>query len=208
MAVLVCRRRTANEGRRNSWATMLLRQSRLCFRPAGVEISSGAKTDHGEPIRPRATLAVSPWLFLRRSRLPIRKTSELPNAAPLWASLLRSVLGGVFVVQTERRPSAATKSGDDAVSRESGPFALRRSRPCRVGETNIEEDTARTGHFGSNRLAFPHADLPAPAAKKGRSRTSYQESTPLRSRHGHFRGNRLARPKNPGDAPIWQCRQR
>ena len=26
----------------------------------------------------------------------MRKTSELPNAAPPWASLLRSVLGGVF----------------------------------------------------------------------------------------------------------------
>ena len=44
----------------------------------------------------RATLAVSPWFFCRRSRPPIRKTAELPNAAPLWASVLRSVLGGVF----------------------------------------------------------------------------------------------------------------
>ena len=165
-------RRPANEGRGNSWATMLLQQSRACFRPAGVEISSGARTDHGEPTRSQATLAVSPWLFLRQSRPPIRKTAELPNAAPLWASVLRSVLGGVFVVQTERRPSAAQKSGDDAFSRESSPFLLRWSRPRRVGKTNIGEDAARTGHFGSSPTTFPPANLPVPAAKKRRSRTS------------------------------------
>ena len=65
------------------------------FRPAGLEISSGAKTGHGEPIGPRATASVSPWSFLRRSRLPIQTTSDLPNAAPLRASLLRCVPGGV-----------------------------------------------------------------------------------------------------------------
>ena len=58
---------------------MPLRQRRLCFRPAVVVLSSGAKTDHGEPMRTRATLAVSPWLFIRWSSLPIRKTSELPD---------------------------------------------------------------------------------------------------------------------------------
>ena len=60
-------------------ATMPLRQRRLCFRPAVVVLWSGAKTDHGEPMRTRATLAVSPWLFIRWSSLPIRKTSELPD---------------------------------------------------------------------------------------------------------------------------------
>ena len=58
---------------------MPLRQRRLCFRPAVVVLSSGAKTDHSEPMRTRATLAVSPWLFIRWSSLPIRKTSELPD---------------------------------------------------------------------------------------------------------------------------------
>ena len=89
-------RRNGGQGRGNRWASMLLQQSRLCFRPAGVDLPSGAETDHGEPARPRAALAVSPWFFCRRSRPPIRKTAELPNAAPLWASVLRSVLGGVF----------------------------------------------------------------------------------------------------------------
>ena len=58
---------------------MPLRQRRLCFRPAVVVLSSGAKTDHSELMRTRATLAVSPWLFIRWSSLPIRKTSELPD---------------------------------------------------------------------------------------------------------------------------------
>ena len=59
-------RRNGDQRRRNSWATPRLQLRRLCFRPAGVKISSGTKTDHGEPIWPRATLAVSPWLFLCR----------------------------------------------------------------------------------------------------------------------------------------------
>ena len=133
---------------------------------------NGNETDPGEPTRPGATSAVWPWLFLRQSRPPIRKTAELPNAAPLWASVLRSVLGGVFVVQTERRPSAAQKSGDDAFSRESGPFLLRWSRPRRVGKTNIGEDAARTGHFGSSPTTFPPANLPVQEGNKRRSRTS------------------------------------
>ena len=56
-----------DQGRRNSWAAIMLQQIRLCFLPAGVDLSIGERTDHGEAIRPRATPAVSPWLFLRRS---------------------------------------------------------------------------------------------------------------------------------------------
>ena len=89
-------RRNGDPGRPNTWATLLLRQSRLCSRPAGVDLSNGEATDHGGPSRPRATSAVSPWLCPRRCRPRIRKTSELLNGAPPWASLLRSVAGSVF----------------------------------------------------------------------------------------------------------------
>ena len=44
--------------------------------PAGAELASGEKTDDGEPIGPRVTLAVSPRLFSRRSWPPIRKKNE------------------------------------------------------------------------------------------------------------------------------------
>ena len=39
------RRRAANQARRNRWATMPLRQSRLCFRYAGLALSKG-KNQH------------------------------------------------------------------------------------------------------------------------------------------------------------------
>ena len=68
--------------------------------------------------------------------------------------------GWRFFVQTEQRLSAANKTGDDAFSRESGPFLLRWSRRHRVGNTNIGEDAARTGHFGSTALRFPPRTYP------------------------------------------------
>ena len=89
-------RRSGVQGRRNSRATMLLQLTRLCFRPAVVDLSSGGKTGHGEPMRPRATLAVSLWFFIRPSCVHIRRASELRNAAPRRARLLRSVPSGVF----------------------------------------------------------------------------------------------------------------
>ena len=156
-------------------ATTPLRQRRLCFRPAVVVLSSGAKTDHGEPMRTRATLAVSPWLFIRWSSLPIRKTSELPDfrtskRIAALGELLRSVPSGVFFAQTGRRPSAAKKLGDDAVLQQSAPFLLRWSRPRRVGKTGIGEDIARRGHFGSIGIASSPADLPVQGGEKRRSR--------------------------------------
>ena len=39
-------------------------------------MSGGERIDHGEPIKPRAASAVSPWLFLRRSRPDRRKENE------------------------------------------------------------------------------------------------------------------------------------
>ena len=72
-------------------------------RPARVGASSREKkTNHSEPVRPRATSAASPWFFNRRSSLPIRETSELRKAAPPLARLLRSVLGGVFSFSRNR----------------------------------------------------------------------------------------------------------
>ena len=113
---------------------MLLQQSRLCFRPAGVDLPSGAETDHGEPARPRAALAVSPWFFCRRSRPPIRKTAELPNAAPLWASVLRSVLGGVFSFRQNEDQARRT-------SRATTLFRESRVRFCFAGVDAIEWET-------------------------------------------------------------------
>ena len=77
-----------------------------------------------------------------------------------------SCTGWRFFVQTERRLSAANKTGDDAFSRESGPFLLRWSRRHRVGNTNIGEDAARTGHFGSIGIASPPANLPVQEGNK------------------------------------------
>ena len=160
---------------------MPLRQRRPCVRPAVVVLSSGAKTDHSEPMRTRATLAVSPWLFIRWSSLPIRKTSELPDfrtsELPNFQTHRRFGRGfcdlypvGVFFAQTGRRPSAAKKLGDDAVLQQSGPFLPRWSRPHRVGKTGIGEDIARRGHFGSVGIASSPADLPVQGGEKRRPR--------------------------------------
>ena len=42
----------------------------------GVDLTSGKKTDHGEPSGPRATSAVSPWLFSRQSRPATRRKED------------------------------------------------------------------------------------------------------------------------------------
>ena len=154
---------------------MLLRQSRLCFRPAVVGLSNGAKTDHGEPMRPRATSAASPWLFIRRSSLPIRKTSGLPDIRTSKRAVALGEASPIcsqrrFFTQTERRPSAAKKLGNNAVSKQSAPLLVCRSRPHRLGKTNIGEDIARGGHFGSIGIASSPADLPVQGGEKRRSR--------------------------------------
>ena len=69
---------------------------------------------------------------------------------------------------TQRRE----KSGDDAISKESGPFLLRWSRRHRVGKTNVGADIAWRGHFGGTAIAFSSADLPVRVGKKRRSPTS------------------------------------
>ena len=160
---------------------MLLRQSRLCFRPAVVGLSNGAKTDRGERMGPRATLAVSPWLFIRRSSLRIRKTSELPDFR---TSESVAALGEAsplctqwhFFTQTERRPSAAKKLGDDALSKQSAPFLLRWSRPRRVWGKQASGRTLRGGEIlAAPRLRFSPADLPAQVGEKRRSPSNLGE---------------------------------
>ena len=88
--------------------------------------------------------------------------------------------GWRFFVQTERRLSAANKTGDDAFSTESGPFLLRWSRRHRVGNTNIGEDAARTGHFGSIGIASP-----LPRTYPCRRATSDVREQAKRSRGSH-----------------------
>ena len=101
--------------------------------------------------------------------LPNFRTSELPNALPLWARLLRSVPSGVFFAQTGRRWSAAKKLGDDAVLQQSAPFLLRWSRPHRGGKTGIGEDIARGGAFRQHR----HCVLPRGLTRARRRRATF-----------------------------------
>ena len=150
----------------NSCATMLPspRQSR--------RDEQRKKTDHGEPIRHGATLAASPWFFNRRCSLPMRKTSELPNAVPPWASLLRSLLGVAFPF---RRNGGQVRQRSWATTL----FPKRRLRCCSAGvdpigfgETNIGEDAAPRGHFGSIGVPCSPAGLPVQGGEKRRSPTN------------------------------------
>ena len=157
---------------------MPLRQRRLCFRPAVVVLSSGAKTDHSEPMRTRATLAVSPWLFIRWSSLPIRKTSELPDFR---TSKRIAALGEASAICTQwgflRSDGTETERGKEVGRRccfetVGSVVALPESTPAGLGKTGIGEDIARRGHFGSIAIAFSPADLPAQGGKKRRSPTN------------------------------------
>ena len=56
---------------------VLFWQSRHRFLSVGVNLAGRGKTDRGEPSGPRATSAVSPWLFLRQRRPTIREENEL-----------------------------------------------------------------------------------------------------------------------------------
>ena len=134
--------------------------------PAGARVSSGAKTDHGEPMRPRATLAVSPWFFNRRSPLPMRETSELPNAVPPWASLLRSVPGGVVPF---RRDGGHVRQRTWATTL----FPNRRLRCCsaRVGPVGFGGNRHRRGRcaegaFRQRRRSVFHRGLTRAGGRK------------------------------------------
>ena len=79
-----------------------------------------------------------------------------------------------FSIQTGRRPRAAKTLGDGAVSKQSAPLLLCRSRPHRVWGKQTSERTLRAGgnrhrvrrgHFGSIGIAFSPAYLPAQEKK-------------------------------------------
>ena len=153
---------------------MLLRQRRLCFFPAVVDLSSRPKTGHGEPMRPRAMSAASPWLFFRQGSLPIRNASELPDFRTSGRSAFSGESSPIrsrwpVSIQTERRPSVALKLGDDAISKQSAPLLLCQSRPRRLGKTNIGGDIARWGHFDSIGIASSPAYFPGQEGEKRRS---------------------------------------
>ena len=92
-------RQIAGASRRASGSTLPRRQWRLSLGSAVLDLPSGHITDHGGPMGPRATLAVSPRFgFRRSSTAPTagnRMAPKLPNAAPVWASLPRRSPGGI-----------------------------------------------------------------------------------------------------------------
>ena len=134
-------------------------------------MSGGERTDHSEPVGPRATSAVSPWLFIRRSSLPARNTSELPDFRTSGRSAFSGESSPIrsrwrLPIQTERRPSVALKLGDDAISKQSAPLLLCRSRPCRVWGKRTSERTLRAGGISAaSALRFPPRTFPRRWAK-------------------------------------------
>ena len=78
------------------------------------------------------------------------RSSALDESSPICS-------GWRFFVQTERRLSAANKSGDDAFSRESSPCVLRWSRRHRVGNTSTpysQRAAAAASTGGARELFF------------------------------------------------------
>ena len=96
--------------------------------------------------------------------------------------------------------------GDDAASAEPTLLSLRRIRPHAGDELTSARRLRGRGISAATQSRFPTADLPVQANRKCRSRTSYEESTLLRSRHGHFRENVPERTKHLHDAPFRQSR--
>ena len=139
---------------------MLLQQSRLCFHPAEAHLPSGAETDHGEPTRPRATLAVS-YGKLPNFRTQLRFGRVVSDL--YWVAFFRSDSTETTRGAKVGRRRYFERVGSVCASLESTPSS---------GKNKAGENIARTGHFGSIGIAFPRADLPAQETKKRRSRTS------------------------------------
>ena len=153
---------------------MPLRQRRLCFRPAVVVLSSGAKTDHGEPMRTRATLPVSPWLFIRWSSLPIRKTSELPDFR---TSKRIAALGEASAICTQwgflRSDGTETERGKEVGRRccfatVGSVFAPLESTPS-SGENRHRRGHCAEGAFRQHR----HCVLPRGLTRAGRRKATF-----------------------------------
>ena len=143
---------------------MLLRQSRLRFHPAVVDLSSG-ETNRSWRTNAAARHAGSVALVVYPPELSAHTES--------FQSSERSAASGEaspictewrFFTRTGRRPSVAKKSGDR--------FCFAGVYPIGFGETAIREDVARRGHSGSAATAFLPADLPAQVGEKRRSPTN------------------------------------
>ena len=109
-------RRSGDYGRRNSRATMLLRRRWLCFRPAGVDLSSGEKNRSwrtNAAARHVGSVALVFYPPELRAHTESFRTSER-GAASGEASPICTQWR--FFTQTEGRPSAAKKLGDDSIS--------------------------------------------------------------------------------------------
>ena len=127
-------------------------------------------------------------------------SEKLPNAAPFRTR--RS-----FAYQSERGAGAAEYRGDLAISAESVPFLLRRSRSLERTKTSAKK--LREAAFRQHRHCVlpPLAYLCVHAGAKRGSRSNYEETTLLRSRHGCLRGNYPERAKNYYYAPLWEAEQ-
>ena len=135
---------------------MLLRQSRLRFHPAVVDLSSG-ETNRSWRTNAAASHVGGVALFCFPPALTARaenfRTSER-SAAFGESSPMRSRRR--FSIQTGQRPRAAKKLGDDAVLKQSAPLLLCRSRPQRVWGRQASEMTLRGGGISAaSRLRFP-----------------------------------------------------
>ena len=143
---------------------MLLRQSRLRFHPAVVDLSSGEKNRSwrtsaaARHVGSVALVVYPPELSAHTESFQSSERSAASGEASPICTEWR------FFTRTGRRPSVAKKSGDR--------FAAPESTPLGLGKTGIGEDIARTGHSGSAATALCPADLPAQVGVKRRSPTN------------------------------------
>ena len=183
----------------------------------GVDLASGKKTDHGEPSGPRATSAVSPWLFSRQSRPATRrkedKCARNSRAQRRPVRVSSDIIAAVF----PHSGGAETNGGGNSWA----TMLPSRSRSRRVERRKNRSwrTNAAASHVGGVALfRFP----PALTARAENFRTSersaaFGESSPMRSRRRFSiqTGQRPRAAKKLGDdavlkqsAPLLLCRSR
>ena len=183
----------------------------------GVDLASGKKTDHGEPSGPRATSAVSPWLFSRQSRPATRrkedKCARNSRAQRRPVRVSSDIIAAVF----PHSGGAETNGGGNSWA----TMLPSRSRSRRVERRKNRSwrTNAAASHVGGVALfCFP----PALTARAENFRTSersaaFGESSPMRSRRRFSiqTGQRPRAAKKLGDdavlkqsAPLLLCRSR
>ena len=183
----------------------------------GVDLASGKKTDHGEPSGPRATSAVSPWLFPRQSRPATRrkedKCARNSRAQRRPVRVSSDIIAAVF----PHSGGAETNGGGNSWA----TMLPSRSRSRRVERRKNRSwrTNAAASHVGGVALfCFP----PALTAHAENFRTSersaaFGESSPMRSRRRFSiqTGQRPRAAKKLGDdavlkqsAPLLLCRSR